>query len=165
MQTEVTLHVKIDPAREEALALADKYVTDWTEQTKNQRGYVHDQWTPVEVMTRTEAVLKVADWLLTRPSLLSPPPPGFVPRETGGHIDTLFGWHPGMGVPSKNTYNMAIWRRDRINQENLPVQAREAEMLRQVIEMYEEVNNAWRVDRKTPDPQEEMSPGTHSSQG
>lgn len=59
--------------REEALALADKYVTDWTEQTKNQRGYVHDKWTPVEVQTRTSAVLQVADWLLGPPSRLSAP--------------------------------------------------------------------------------------------
>lgn len=44
--------------------MADKYVTDWTEQTKNVRGYVHDKWTPVEVQTRTEAVLRVASWLL-----------------------------------------------------------------------------------------------------
>lgn len=62
--SEIKLKMRVDPAREEALALADQYVTAWTEQTKNSRGYVHDKWTPVEIQTRTEAVLRVAGWLL-----------------------------------------------------------------------------------------------------
>ena len=63
--------------RQDALDLASKYVAEWTEQTKNSRGHVHDKWTPVEVTTRTECVLKVADWLLDpgRPVLVPPIPP------------------------------------------------------------------------------------------
>jgi hypothetical protein len=79
--TEINLTLHLDPIREEALALADKYVTDWTQQTKNQRGYVHDKWTPVEVQTRTEAVLRVADWLLSSGRLKPPPTAPQDPRD------------------------------------------------------------------------------------
>lgn len=75
----ISFTVKLDPAREEALRLADQLVTDWAGQVKNERGYVHDKWAPVDLTARTEAVLRVAEWLLTKPQLLTAPP---VSRET-----------------------------------------------------------------------------------
>lgn len=64
--------------REEALAAADQMVTEWTEQVKNTRGYVHDKWSPVDLAARTEATLRLAEFLL-RPTgpLVAPakPPP------------------------------------------------------------------------------------------
>lgn len=53
------------PSREDALNAADQMVSEWTEQVKNQRGYVHDKWSPVELEARTVATLKIALFLLT----------------------------------------------------------------------------------------------------
>lgn len=50
--------------RAEALELADKMVAGWTGQTKNERGYVHDKWQPTPLPGRTDAVLKLAAFLL-----------------------------------------------------------------------------------------------------
>jgi hypothetical protein len=50
--------------REEAIDKASNLVTEWTDQVKNQRGYVHDKWSPVDLEARTEAVLRIAEFLL-----------------------------------------------------------------------------------------------------
>jgi hypothetical protein len=50
--------------RPEALEVANVLVTQWADQVKNERGYVHDKWQPVDLGQRTEAVLRVAAWLL-----------------------------------------------------------------------------------------------------
>ena len=49
--------------REEAIDKADALVSAWMEQVKNQRGYVHDAWKPADPAARTEAVLKIANFL------------------------------------------------------------------------------------------------------
>lgn len=73
-------------SRPEALEVANVLVTEWTGQAKNERGYVHDKWQPVDVTVRTEAVLRIADWLLGGGSRLVSP-------ELGHRIDP--SWHPG----------------------------------------------------------------------
>lgn len=50
--------------RETALTRADELVTEWTEQVKNPRGYVHDKWSPVDLDARTTATLRLAVFLL-----------------------------------------------------------------------------------------------------
>jgi len=50
--------------RDEALTRADELVTVWMEQVKNQRGYVADGWKPADPTLRTDAVLRIADWLV-----------------------------------------------------------------------------------------------------
>lgn len=74
--------------REDALAKADRIVTEWTGQVKNERGYVHDKWQPVPIEDRTEAVLKLAEFLTDEPtpavrSSLAPP-----------HQEPDAGWPP-----------------------------------------------------------------------
>lgn len=61
----------VSAARVKALGLADEYVERWTEAAKNERGYVHDAWKPVDPTTRTECTLRVASWLLSA-SLTAP---------------------------------------------------------------------------------------------
>lgn len=61
--------------REEALDKADALVTEWTEQVKNQRGYVHDKWSPVDLAARTEAVVRLAEFLLVPTGPLTAPDP------------------------------------------------------------------------------------------
>lgn len=56
----------------EALAKADALVSEWTNQVKNERGYVHDKWSPVDLETRTEAVLRLADWLISQEPIAWP---------------------------------------------------------------------------------------------
>lgn len=53
-----------DVDREAALTRADGLVTEWTEQVKNPRGYVHDKWSPVDLDARTTATLRLAAFLL-----------------------------------------------------------------------------------------------------
>jgi hypothetical protein len=74
---------------EEALDKANAIVTEWTAQVKNERGYVHDKWQPVDVATRTRAVTDLAGFLLShhaaqatlvRPLPSPPAPPGAPPR-------------------------------------------------------------------------------------
>lgn len=49
--------------REEALDKANQLVTEWMEQVKNARGYVHDSWRPADPAARTDAVIKLAEFL------------------------------------------------------------------------------------------------------
>lgn len=53
--------------RAEALTIANELVTDWTGQVKNQQGYVHDRWAPTSLRDRTEATIKLAEFLLDQP--------------------------------------------------------------------------------------------------
>jgi hypothetical protein len=39
-------------------------VSSWVDRRINERGYVHDKWTPIPLEQRTAAVLKLADFLL-----------------------------------------------------------------------------------------------------
>lgn len=57
--------------RAEALELADKLVERWVEAVKNNRGYIHDAWKPTDPEKRTDAVIKLAEFLM----LPEPPPP------------------------------------------------------------------------------------------
>jgi hypothetical protein len=119
--------------RGEALALASKYVAEWTEQTKNQRGYVHDKWTPVEVETRTKAVLDVADWLLKPdvPTTLVAPARDFPPA-------TIFGWRVGsVTCPEPSTYKMAKDRLRAIREQGQPVMVAETNALIDLVTTYE----------------------------
>lgn len=49
--------------REQALDKADAMVAEWMAQTKNARGYVHDNWKPADPAARTDAVIKLAEFL------------------------------------------------------------------------------------------------------
>lgn len=130
--TVVNLNISLDPARVEALRLADEYVAQWTDQVKNERGYVHDKWNPTDPQARAEAVLKVAEWLMVKPVLLKPPPPP----------STLFGWHPGLGAPSAAQYRLAKMKARELEETNSYVLVAEQELLTRMIEMYEEAHGA-----------------------
>lgn len=85
--------------RDEALAVADAIVTGWVGEVKNQRGYVADGWKPVDVATRTKAVLQLAEFLLEQATTLVPPTPPA----------TVFGWplDGRAGPPSDQQYQAA----------------------------------------------------------
>lgn len=122
--------------REQALAIADKLVAEWTGQVKNERGYAHDRWKPTDLGERTEAVLKLAAFLLVPSGPLVAPLKADV-REVGPAW-TIYGWHPGLGAPSRSVYNAAIqWRNAHAD---TPVLAAEAEAISVAIAMYEEAN-------------------------
>lgn len=55
--------------------MANKLVNEWTGQVKNERGYVHDKWQPVDVTERTTAVLRLAHWLMEGNARMVPPAP------------------------------------------------------------------------------------------
>lgn len=56
-----------------ALKAADELVSTWMEQVKNARGYVHDAWKPADPEARTDAVLRIAEFLTQPESRVVPP--------------------------------------------------------------------------------------------
>lgn len=100
---------------EEALDKADRLVSTWMEQVKNARGYVHDKWQPADPKTRTDAVLRIAAFLLEHenpPSILRSPHRQPVATTWGG-----WAIDGSQGPPSLSTYNaakaqMAAWAQD-----------------------------------------------------
>ncbi len=118
--------------RQLALDKADAMVAAWTEQTKNQRGYVHDKWSPVDLEARTTAVLRVAAFLLTPTGpLVAPlPPPSTVVADEW----TVFGWNPSHGKPSASQLNAArAWMESRQTDPNRPVPVAEIEAVRHLL--------------------------------
>lgn len=75
--------------RVEALDKANEIVDEWTNAKRNERGYVHDKWQPVDPNVRATAVLRLAEFLL-------------VPAQTAhpeGHGTNLIA-PAGPGAPS-----------------------------------------------------------------
>ena len=75
--------------RSEAIDKADELVTVWMEQVKNQRGYVADGWKPADPTLRTDAVLRIAGFLV------GPPPRVVAPVQV-----EICHWCGDDGVPN-----------------------------------------------------------------
>lgn len=91
--------------REQALDKANQIVAEWTGQVKNERGYVHDRWQPADPATRTEAVLRLAAFLLgpERLPLLQAPggPPHLHRASCDGTVgERLCGYPDGPTISS-----------------------------------------------------------------
>lgn len=124
--------------REEAVDKANEIVAEWMDQVKNQRGYVHDKWQPADPAARTEAVLRLAEFLV-RPGPNVVPPvqaellPGPPPQTT------LFGWPVGSDeCPTTEQYRFAksMWQNYQ-DEPNRPRLAAEVDAVRDLIATYE----------------------------
>lgn len=122
--------------REWALDKASQLVDEWTAQVKNERGYVHDRWQPTPLRDRTEAVLKVAEFLLKPSGQLTPPLTSPLP------VATILGWRLDghNGPPSKGQYDTARIYLEQIDNGNIPAGESNAEALNALITAYQIAN-------------------------
>lgn len=134
-QTNANVTVSIDPARADALDRASKMVAEWTDQVKNPRGYVHDKWQPIDIEARTSAVLRLAEFLMTKPSLLRPPLPPLTTTVLGWPIDGRDG------PPPEQLYRFAKDRLRIIGTDGLCHEQKEIQAFETVIQAWQDANN------------------------
>jgi hypothetical protein len=124
--------------RDEALGKADALVSAWiADPPKNGRGYVADGWKAPSLVERTEAVERLAMFLMQpdRPSTnLVPPVP----------VTRLFGWaiDGSEGPPEERLYNYAQSILGHRVGDGRLYKVEETEALRALVAAYEEAQKA-----------------------
>lgn len=98
----------------------------------NARGYKHDGWKPMTGPERTEAIIKLATFLLDEPT----PPVRDIPAP----VSTIFGWpiDGRGGLPSKAQYRTAQEVLIKIRTDGGLYRVEEYNALQALVDAYEE---------------------------
>ncbi len=120
--------------REDALKLANEVVTAWiSNPPTNGRGYA-DGWKPPTVAERTEAVIKLADFLM-----VPDPPSKLVAPKLEPSPPTLYGWpiDGSKGDPTYQQYRAAKSVLRAMEESGQPVPTVQVDAIRSLIGAFE----------------------------